>query len=243
MVDTLALAAVRGVSVFLYGGRTDTLQQLQLALQQRWPALRVAGAISPPFRPPGAAEIAADVEAINRSGAGIVWVGLGCPKQERWMAERHGQVQAVMVGVGAAFDFLAGQTPRAPSWMRRHGLEWLHRLAPGPPSGGRCLSTTPLVLGALRRCCARERERSADRATGSCWCTTATSSGAKTRWSTPPIAAASRPPGRTLRATQRQWHRCAAAAGRRAVVDAHPARPAGGGRFAPTCCTCTTAFR
>jgi N-acetylglucosaminyldiphosphoundecaprenol N-acetyl-beta-D-mannosaminyltransferase len=153
MVDTLALAAERGVSVFLYGGRTDTLQQLQLALQQRWPALRVAGAISPPFRPPVAAEIAADVEAINRSGAGIVWVGLGCPKQERWMAERHGQVQAVMVGVGAAFDFLAGQTPRAPSWMRRHGLEWLHRLATEPRRlAGRYLSTNPrFVLGALRQ--------------------------------------------------------------------------------------------
>ena len=153
MVDTLALAADQAVPVFLYGGRVDTLQLLQQALQRRWPTLQVAGAIAPPFRPPTAAEIAADVDAINRSGAGIVWVGLGCPKQEHWMAARRGQVQAVMVGVGAAFDFLAGQTPRAPRWMRNHGLEWMHRLTTEPRRlAGRYLVTnTRFVLGALRQ--------------------------------------------------------------------------------------------
>jgi len=153
MFDTLALAAARAVPVFLYGSRVDTLQHLQLALHGHWPDLLIAGAISPPFRPPTAEEIAADVEAINRSGAGIVWVGLGCPKQERWMADRRGQVQAVMVGVGAAFDFLAGQTPRAPRWMRERGLEWLHRLASEPRRlAGRYLSTNSrFVLGALRQ--------------------------------------------------------------------------------------------
>ncbi len=153
MADTLGQAAAAGVAIFLYGASGDTLQQLQLALRARWPDLLIAGARSPPFHSPSAAEIAADVDAINRSSAGIVWVGLGCPKQECWMAARRGQVQAVMVGVGAAFDFLAGTTARAPRWMREHGLEWLHRLAIEPRRlAGRYLSTnTRFVLRAARQ--------------------------------------------------------------------------------------------
>jgi N-acetylglucosaminyldiphosphoundecaprenol N-acetyl-beta-D-mannosaminyltransferase len=150
MAATLALAAARQVPVFLYGGTPETLARLQQALRQRWPALHLAGARSPPFRAANAEEIAADVQAINRSGAGIVWVGLGCPKQERWMHQQRGQVQAVMVGVGAAFDFLAGTVPRAPAWMQASGLEWLHRLWQQPRRlGPRYLVTnTRFVLGA-----------------------------------------------------------------------------------------------
>lgn len=153
MVDTLERAAATGVAVFLYGGTPSTLEQLQQALRRRWPALQLAGALSPPFRAPTAAELAADVDVINRSGAGLVWVGLGCPKQERWMAGRRGQVRAVMVGVGAAFDFLAGTVPRAPRWMRSLGLEWLHRLAMEPRRlARRYLVTNALfVLGAARQ--------------------------------------------------------------------------------------------
>ena len=150
MTDTLARAAAERVPVFLYGSRPDTLQRLQQTLRQRWPALVVAGAISPPFGPQTAAQRQADIDAINRSGAGIVWVGLGCPKQERWMADHRGQVQAVMVGVGAAFDFVAGTTARAPRWVQAVGLEWLHRLAQEPRRlAGRYLATnTRFVLGA-----------------------------------------------------------------------------------------------
>lgn len=153
MADTLGLAAAQGVPVFLYGGRSDTLWDLQQALHLRWPSLQIAGAVSPPFREPTVAELAADVALINRSGAGIVWVGLGCPKQERWMIARRGEVRAVMVGVGAAFDFLAGHTPRAPRWMRAHGLEWLHRLAVEPRRlAGRYLSTNSrFIVGATRQ--------------------------------------------------------------------------------------------
>lgn len=150
MADTLQLAAEQAVPVFLYGSRPDTLALLQQALRHRWPALQVAGAIAPPFRPLSAAETSADIDSINRSGAGIVWVGLGCPKQERWMFEHRGQLRATMVGVGAAFDFLAGTSARAPRWMREHGLEWLHRLFTEPRRlAGRYLVTnTRFVLGA-----------------------------------------------------------------------------------------------
>ena len=92
----------------------------------------IAGAYSPPFRPLTAEEDQAVIEQINTSGAGSVWVSLGCPKQEKWMAEHRGKINAVMVGVGAAFDYHAGTIQRAPLWMQHAGLEWLHRLCSEP---------------------------------------------------------------------------------------------------------------
>ncbi len=146
-------AAASGSSIFLYGSTPATLQALQARLLQRWPALRIAGAVAPPFRPLSTAEDEAIVRQINASGAGTVWVSLGCPKQERWMAAHRGRVQAVMVGVGAAFDFHAGSVPRAPAWMRDHGLEWLHRLASEPRRLWRryLVTNTAFVLGAARQ--------------------------------------------------------------------------------------------
>jgi N-acetylglucosaminyldiphosphoundecaprenol N-acetyl-beta-D-mannosaminyltransferase len=125
-------AALRGESVFLYGGTPETLQRLRPALRERFPSLNIAGAISPPFRPLTPAEDAETVATINASGAGTVWVSLGCPKQEKWMAAHRHRIQAVMIGVGAAFDYHAGTTRRAPVWMQNHGLEWLHRMASEP---------------------------------------------------------------------------------------------------------------
>lgn len=153
MLDYCADAARRGEPIYLYGGHPDTLAALQHRLLQRWPALRIAGAHAPPFRPGTEAEDADDVARINASGAATVWVGLGCPKQEAWMAAHRGRVNAVMLGVGAAFDFHAGVVPRAPRWMREHGLEWLHRLATEPRRlGPRYLSTNARFLwGALRQ--------------------------------------------------------------------------------------------
>jgi N-acetylglucosaminyldiphosphoundecaprenol N-acetyl-beta-D-mannosaminyltransferase len=125
--------AVRtGQSIFLYGGMPETLEILTRRLETEFPELKIAGAWSPPFRALSTAEDNAVVEQINTSGAGIVWVSLGCPKQERWMAEHRGRINAVMVGVGAAFDYHAGTITRAPLWMQRNGLEWLHRLASEP---------------------------------------------------------------------------------------------------------------
>lgn len=132
MLEYCEFAARSGESIFLYGSTPATLSALQAHLRQRWPGLRVAGAIAPPFRPATPEEDAADIERINASGAGTVWVSLGCPKQELWMAEHRGKVKAVMIGVGAAFEFHAGKVARAPLWMQSSGLEWLHRLIQEP---------------------------------------------------------------------------------------------------------------
>jgi N-acetylglucosaminyldiphosphoundecaprenol N-acetyl-beta-D-mannosaminyltransferase len=125
-------AAARDEPIFLFGSTDETLSQLQIRLKQQFPKLVIAGAISPPFRKLSAEENDAIIEQINSSGAGTVWVSLGCPKQEQWMAANRGRVRAVMLGVGAAFDFHAGTKPRAPEWMRNYGLEWLHRLLSEP---------------------------------------------------------------------------------------------------------------
>jgi N-acetylglucosaminyldiphosphoundecaprenol N-acetyl-beta-D-mannosaminyltransferase len=132
MLEYCAHAARIGQSIFLYGSTEETLISLRAQLLKRFPDLQIAGAIAPAFRQLTAEEDAADVECINVSGAGTVWVGLGCPKQELWMAAHRGRVNAVMLGVGAAFDFHAGNLVRAPVWMRNCGLEWLHRLASEP---------------------------------------------------------------------------------------------------------------
>lgn len=127
-----AEAAHRHESIYLYGGQQDTLDILQRTLQEEFPGLQIAGAYSPPYRALSAEEDAAVVDAINASGAGTVWVSLGCPKQEKWMATHRGRINAVMIGVGAAFDYHAGTIQRAPLWMQRNGLEWLHRLCSEP---------------------------------------------------------------------------------------------------------------
>ncbi|WP_235538379.1 WecB/TagA/CpsF family glycosyltransferase [Pelomonas sp. Root1444] len=125
-------ASRRGESIYLYGGTPETLEILQRRLAHEFPSLRVAGAESPPFRALSDDEDALTVARINASGAGTVWVSLGCPKQEKWMAAHRGHVNAVMIGVGAAFDYHAGTIQRAPKWMQNAGLEWLHRLCSEP---------------------------------------------------------------------------------------------------------------
>lgn len=132
MLRYCAHAAHNGRPIYLYGASDATLAILIKNLSTRFPGLKIAGAYSPPFRPLTPEEDAAVVEAINRSGAGVVWVSLGCPKQEKWMAAHHERIHAVMVGVGAAFDYHAGTITRAPLWMQRNGLEWIHRLCSEP---------------------------------------------------------------------------------------------------------------
>lgn len=127
-----ALAAESGQSIFLYGSAPETLILLQKRLLAQFPGLQIAGAYSPPFRPLTLDEDAAVVEQINSSGACVVWVSLGCPKQELWMAAHRGRIQSVMVGVGAAFDYHARTVRRAPLWMQRNGLEWFYRLCSEP---------------------------------------------------------------------------------------------------------------
>lgn len=122
-----------GWSHYFYGGAPGVAEKLAANLRLRFPGLRVAGTSNPPFRPLTAEEDRAAVAEINASGADVLWVGLGAPKQELWMAEHLGRIDAsVMVGVGAAFDFHAGVKRQAPRWMQRSGLEWLFRLGTEP---------------------------------------------------------------------------------------------------------------
>jgi N-acetylglucosaminyldiphosphoundecaprenol N-acetyl-beta-D-mannosaminyltransferase len=128
----LAEAEARGVPVGFLGGAPHVLEALRAEVSHRWPSLEVAYAWSPPFSDGTSAEDDEVVDAINASGTRILFVGLGCPKQERWMAAHRNRVVAVMVGVGAAFDFLAGEKRQAPRRLQRLGLEWLFRLVSEP---------------------------------------------------------------------------------------------------------------
>ena len=132
MLQFLKIAEEKGYSNFFYGSTDETLTQLVKGLKEKFPRLEIAGCYSPPF----SSSVQSDekeLQVINKSGADVVWVGLGGVKQERWMYEHKGRVNIpVMVGVGAAFDFLAGTKPQAPRWMRESGLEWLFRLGTEP---------------------------------------------------------------------------------------------------------------
>ncbi|HTA45727.1 MAG TPA: WecB/TagA/CpsF family glycosyltransferase [Bryobacteraceae bacterium] len=118
--------------VGFYGSSPAVLDRLQTVLARRFPALQIAYAFSPPFRPLTAEEDEEIVTAINRSGARLLFIGLNTPKQDFWMSHHRGRVNAVMLGVGAAFDFLAGTKSQAPRWMMRIGLEWFYRLVTEP---------------------------------------------------------------------------------------------------------------
>jgi N-acetylglucosaminyldiphosphoundecaprenol N-acetyl-beta-D-mannosaminyltransferase len=126
------LAAANAYPVYLYGSTEETSAALRSRLLHAFPGLVIAGAISPPFRALSAEEDEAIVEEINASGAAVVFVALGCPRQERWMAAHRGRVRAVLIGVGAAFDYHAGRVRRAPKWAQNAGLEWAFRLMSEP---------------------------------------------------------------------------------------------------------------
>lgn len=128
----LGVAEQLGQSVFFYGSSDDTLDRLMVRIKAAFPKIKIVGLESPPYRELSTQEDQAYVDQINQSGAHVVFVGLGCPKQEAWMASHRGRIKAVMLGVGAAFDYHAGTIQRAPVWMQKAGLEWLHRLASEP---------------------------------------------------------------------------------------------------------------
>lgn len=153
MMKYLEQAERLGQTVFFYGSTDTTLAQLRTALSARFPRLRIGGTYSPPFRPLTKQEDEEVVELINASGANVVFVGLGCPKQEIWMAEHRGRINAVMVGVGAAFDYHSGVLKRAPLWWQQHGLEWLYRLALEPRRLFKryLVTNTLFVIGLLRQ--------------------------------------------------------------------------------------------
>jgi N-acetylglucosaminyldiphosphoundecaprenol N-acetyl-beta-D-mannosaminyltransferase len=134
MAHYCARAARARTPMYLYGGRTPAaLELLGERLRARFPGLQIVGGDSPPFRALSAEEEARALAAIDDSGARVVWVGTGQPKQELWMHRVRPRVRApLLVGVGAAFDFHAGLVPQAPPWMGRNGLEWIYRLAREP---------------------------------------------------------------------------------------------------------------
>ena len=144
-----------GYRHFFYGGREGVAEEMASNLTQRFSGLTVAGTYAPPFRTLTPEEDAQVVERINRSRPDIVWVGLGAPKQEKWMAAHLGRIKATaMVGVGAAFDFHSGNAKWAPRWVRDLGLEWIWRLAQEPRRMWRRNLDNPLFLLAVinQRC-------------------------------------------------------------------------------------------
>lgn len=126
-------SAARGYRHYFYGGAEGVPELLATRLQSRFPGLKVAGCYAPPFRPLAPEEEAQIITRINQAAPDIVWVGLGTPKQDLWMAAHRSQLAApVLIAVGAAFDFHTGRVAQAPRWMQRNGLEWLYRLLQEP---------------------------------------------------------------------------------------------------------------
>ena len=125
-------AAQNKIGIYLYGSKPETLRKLQASLLSRFPLLRIVGVESPPFSTLTAEEHSAVAARINDSGAGFLFVGIGSPKQENFAWEQRSRINAVQLCVGAAFDFIAGTKRRAPRWMQKIGLEWMHRVGSEP---------------------------------------------------------------------------------------------------------------
>jgi N-acetylglucosaminyldiphosphoundecaprenol N-acetyl-beta-D-mannosaminyltransferase len=140
-------SAAEQISIFFLGSQTEILKRIKVRLEQEYPNLKIAGMEPLPFRPTTSLEDEAIVRTLNESGAGLVLVCLGCPKQEIWMAAHKDRVQAVMVGLGGAFSVYAGIHKRAPQAMRSLGFEWLYRLTQEPRRlWGRYSSTIPIFI-------------------------------------------------------------------------------------------------
>lgn len=128
----LKAAEASHISVYFYGGSEKTLDNLDAKIKTDFPSLKVAGAYSPPFRQLTPEENESVIASINQSGAQLVFVSLGCPKQEKWMYEMKGKVKAIMIGIGGAIPVYAGLQKRAPAWMQQNGLEWFFRFLQEP---------------------------------------------------------------------------------------------------------------
>ena len=132
MKEILKISGEEGYRHYFYGSTEKTLNKLSKTIEKRYPNVQVAGMYSPPFRPLTKEEDEDVIRRINESNADFIWVGLGAPKQECWMADHKGKIKGLMVGVGAAFDYEAGNIDRAPMWMQKANLEWLYRLLQEP---------------------------------------------------------------------------------------------------------------
>lgn len=132
MTRILELSADKGYQHYFYGSTLETLKKISLNLKQNYPGIKVVGMYSPPFRNLTEKEDEDIIKEINLSQPDFVWIGLGAPKQEKWMAAHQGKINGFMVGIGAGFDYLAGNIERAPQWMQKSNLEWLYRLIQEP---------------------------------------------------------------------------------------------------------------
>lgn len=161
MLAMLRSAETFGIPVGFYGGSESALDLLLSTVRERFPELEITFTLSPPFRPLTAEEDSEIVRSIADSGARILFVGLGCPKQEAWIMDHVGRIPAVMFGVGAAFDFVAGSKPQAPRWMMRSGLEWVFRFMHEPRRlAGRYLKHNPRFIALFLQQLAGSRAQS-----------------------------------------------------------------------------------
>lgn len=132
MEEIFKISVKKGYRHYFYGSKDETLEKIRSRLNESYPGIQICGMYSPPFRPATEEEDAAVIREINAAAPDFLWIGLGAPKQELWMAEHQGKVKGLMVGVGAGFDYFAGNIKRAPKWMQEHSLEWLYRLMQEP---------------------------------------------------------------------------------------------------------------
>ncbi len=132
MIKLIEASAENSIPIGFYGGSPKVLENLVDRMKKEFPSMDIAYSFSPPFRPLSNEEDLEIINGINSTGARILFVGLGCPKQELWMAQHKGKIYAAMVGVGAAFDYYAGTKPQAPAWMQKRGLEWVYRFLKEP---------------------------------------------------------------------------------------------------------------
>lgn len=132
MGEIFMISIKKGYRHYFYGSTKETLKKLHQKLIENYPGIQIAGMYSPPFKPMSEIEDDEIVKRINETNPDFVWIGLGAPKQENWMAEHQGKVNGLMIGVGAGFDYCAENIQRAPRWMQKCNLEWLYRLIQDP---------------------------------------------------------------------------------------------------------------
>ena len=132
MGEIFKISAKKGYRHYFYGSKQEPLELLEKKLKENYPGIKIAGMYSPPFRPLTEEEDKAVIERINEANPDFVWIGLGAPKQEKWMAAHQGKIDGLMLGVGAGFDYYAENIKRAPMWMQKHNLEWVYRLVQDP---------------------------------------------------------------------------------------------------------------
>lgn len=132
MGEVFKISAEKGYRHYFYGSKEETLEVLYKKLTQNYPGIQIAGMYSPPFRPLTEEEDRAVIRRINETEPDFVWIGLGAPKQEKWMAAHQGKINGLMLGVGAGFDYYAENIKRAPMWMQKSNLEWVYRLMQDP---------------------------------------------------------------------------------------------------------------